>query len=71
MEYKEGMVACDLRAALHLSHFVRHMTYNKTYLSSLEGIDLQRYKKLKTPVQLKQALSERRDTPFVFIYCKN
>lgn len=67
-----GVLAADEPTARLLSHYMRFMAVSRTHLSTLEIIDLQHYKIIKpSSRKLKQYLSERLDTPFVFVHCKN
>lgn len=69
--YHEGVLAADKDSAALLSRYMRYMLINRPYLSSVEVMDLQRYKKYKTPRKVAQAINERLSIPFVFLTFKN
>lgn len=71
IHYRKDIIASDVSTAIFLSTFLRKLTYNNTYLYTLEAADLQRYKILKTNAKLKMAIKEQHETPFIFLYSKN
>lgn len=71
LAYKKGLLATNAESAAFLSGYLRNMLINRTYLTALEVLDLQKYKVVKSPPKLKQAINERLEIPFVFLSCNN
>jgi hypothetical protein len=71
MHYVKDIIASDVYSAVLLASYMRYVKQSKTYTDSLEVIDLQKYKVLKQPVKVRQAIRERSDIPFVFVIGKN
>jgi hypothetical protein len=64
-------MAADIPSAVFLASFLRHNSNSKNYISSLEIIDLQKYKIIKQDAKVRVALRERANIPFVFVVGKN
>jgi len=60
-----------VHSAVFLASFLRFSGISKNYASSLEVIDLQKYKLIKHPEKVKLALRDRVQIPFVFVVGKN
>ena len=71
LHYAKNIIAADPRSALFLASYVRLCMQNKEYASSLEVIDLQKYKVIKQHAKVRVALRERLSVPFVFVVGKN
>ena len=71
LHYVKNIIAADLTSAVFLASYLRRMQINKAYASSLEIIDLQKYKVIRQENKIKAALRERVNIPFVFVACKN
>lgn len=67
-----GILAADAGAARFLSRYMRFLMIHRGYLKSVEVIDLQRYKLIKSSSRkLRQYVNERLHVPFVFLCCNN
>ena len=71
LHYVKNIIAADLTSAMFLASYLRRSQLTKTYVSSLEIIDLQKYKVITQENKVKVALRERINIPFVFVACKN
>lgn len=71
IQYKNNIIASDVNTAIFLSRYIKHSAIHKTYIPTLEILDLQRYKLITNPRKVKAALKDKLDTPFVFTICKN
>jgi len=71
LHYIKDIIAADVYSAVFLASFLRHSAIHKTYIPSLEVIDLQKYKVHRQPAKVRQALKERVHIPFVFVVGKN
>ena len=71
LHYIKNIIAADVSSAVFLATYIRHTTISKNYTSSLEIIDLQKYKVIKQDVKVRIALRERINIPFVFVIGKN
>lgn len=71
IHYRKDIIAADVSSAICLSAFLRNSFLNRSYIPSLEIIDLQRYKLVTKHVKVRIALMERLHIPFVFVACKN
>jgi len=71
VEYRRGLLAADVVSAAVLSDYIHYVIISHVHLKALEVIDLQKYKVIKTPGKLRQAINERLQIPFVFLSCNN
>jgi len=71
LHYVKNIIAADMRSAVFLASYLRYTGISKDYVSSLEVIDLQKYKVIKKAEKVRVALYERRNIPFVFVVGKN
>jgi len=71
LHYIKNIIAADVSSAVFLAAYIRHCTISKNYTSSLEIIDLQKYKVIKQDAKVRIALRERINIPFVFVIGKN
>jgi hypothetical protein len=71
LHFAKNILAADAPSAMFLASYVRHCMHNKEYASSLEVIDLQKYKVIKQHAKVRVALRERIMIPFVFVVGKN
>ena len=71
MHYVKNIIAADVSSAIFLASYLRHSNMSKNYASSLEIIDLQKYKVIKQHAKVRIALRERINIPFVFVVGKN
>lgn len=71
LHYVKNIIASDVHSAVFLASYLRYSVINKDYASSLEIIDLQKYKVIKQAPKVRLALRDRIQIPFVFIVGKN
>ena len=71
LHYVKNIIAADVPSAVFLASYLKYSGISKEYASSLEIIDLQKYKVVKHTPKVKQALKERMHIPFVFAVGKN
>jgi hypothetical protein len=71
MHYVKNIIAADVHSAVFLASYLRYSGISKNYASSLEVIDLQKYKIIKRPEKVKLALRDRVNIPFVFVVGMN
>lgn len=71
LHYVKNIMATDMSTALYLAAFLKKCPYSHHFYSSVEVIDLQRYKVIKDRVKVKRAIVNERNTPFVFVVGKN
>ncbi len=71
LQFEQNVMATDPQSALFLISFNKYTALNRTYLSSLEVIDIQKYAVITNPVRVKIALKENIRLPFVFVIGKN
>jgi len=66
-----NIIAADIASAAFLASYLHRSRVTKNYASSLEIIDLQKYKVIKKEGKVRIALRERLGIPFIFIVGKN
>lgn len=71
LHYVKDIIAADVYSAVFLASYLRYMSLNKSYVSYLEVIDLQKYKVIKQKQKVRAAIKERVNVPFVFVVCRN
>jgi len=71
LHYVKNIIAADIPSAVFLASYLRYTGVTRKYTSSLEVIDLQRYKIIKKAGKVYASLRERTNIPFVFVVCKN
>ncbi len=71
IHYVKNIIAADISSAIFLASFLRRSNMNKSYLTHLEVIDLQRYKLITKTNKVRAALNESASTPFIFFVGKN
>lgn len=71
IHYIKNIIAADLSSAVFLASYMRRCNMNKSYVNSLEVIDLQRYRMIKKANKVRAALNEAVHTPFIFFVGKN
>ena len=71
IHFRTDILATGWQEGDYLAQYIRTSAISKSYLTSLEVIDLQRYKIITRKVKVKVALNERIHTPFVFAVGKN
>jgi hypothetical protein len=69
--FQKNLMAKDYQDAVFLSAYMRYSHTNRSDLHTTEVIDLQRYKRIKKPLQVKRYLKEMKEEPFVFFFCRN
>jgi hypothetical protein len=69
--YRTDVLAADADAAALMMAFLYTVAAHRLYGNSLEVIDLQRYKTIRRPSKVRQALKERMHLPFVFPVGRN
>jgi hypothetical protein len=71
LHYVKNIIAADIHSAIFLASYLRYTGLTYDYASSLEIIDLQKYKIIKKTKKVRIALQERINLPFVFVIGKN
>ncbi|RYE26068.1 MAG: hypothetical protein EOP51_01905 [Sphingobacteriales bacterium] len=71
IQFRGDILATDKEEGQFLATHLRASAIARTYVGSLEIIDLQKYRLITRTVKVKIALRERMDTPFVFAVGKN
>lgn len=71
LHYVKNIIAADVSSAVFLASYLRYSGLSQNYASSLEIIDLQKYKMIKKADKVRNALRERSKLPFIFVVCKN
>jgi len=71
LHYVKNIIAADVSSAVFLASYLRYTGIRKDYVSSLEIVDIQRYKMIKKADKVRAALNERMHLPFVFVIGKN
>ncbi|MDR3678955.1 MAG: hypothetical protein P4L41_03240 [Flavipsychrobacter sp.] len=71
LHYVKDIIAADVYSAVFLASYLRYMGLNKSHVSFLEVIDLQKYKVIKQKHKVRAAIKERANIPFVFVVCRN
>ena len=71
LQFEQNIMATDPQSAIFLISFNKYSALNKTYLSALEVVDIQKYTVINNPVKVKIALKENIRLPFVFVIGKN
>lgn len=69
--YPGSILAADADSADFLGFYLRYIRIKRSYVHSMEVIDLQKYKVHKTPRKVRQAINDRLDIPFVFLHSCN
>lgn len=71
IHYVKNIIAADLSSAVFLASYMRRCHMNKSYIASLEAIDLQRYKIIRKSSKVRAAITESSSRPFIFFIGKN
>ena len=71
LHYVKNIIAADVSSAVFLASYLRYCGMTRNYVSSLEVIDLQKYKVIKQQAKVRIALRDRVKIPFVFVVGKN
>lgn len=71
LQFRKDIIAADIAEGIFLADYLRYLAVTRSYVQALEVADLQRYKVLKEPGKVKNALTTRFDVPFVFLIGKN
>ena len=71
MHYLHDIIAADLASGVFLAHFLRQLRLTRNYVSSLEIMDLQRYKVITKPSKVKVSIRNADESSFVFVVGKN
>ena len=69
--FVRNIIATDAPSAGFLSSYLRYTDLSKNYASSLEVMDLQKYKIIKKSDKVLSTIFRRSHIPFIFIVCKN
>ncbi|MCB0696294.1 MAG: hypothetical protein KDC07_02950 [Chitinophagaceae bacterium] len=69
--YTNGLLATDVDSAAFLRNYLRYIIVSRKHYNTLEVIDLQKYKVIRSSRKLRQAINERLSIPFVFLSCNN
>lgn len=71
INYRSDIIAADTTSGSFLAKYLRFTLLNRSHISTLEVIDLQKYKVIKGEKRVRSAIRERLDIPFVFLSCNN
>ena len=71
LHYVKNIIAADVTSAVFLASYLRRSRITRNYTSSLEVVDLQKYKVIRQENKVRIALRERTNIPFVFVIGKN
>ena len=71
MHYLHDIIAADLASGVFLAHFLRQLRITRDYINSLEIIDLQRYRVMRTPAKVRRSISDAHESSFIFVISKN
>jgi hypothetical protein len=71
LHYLKDIIAADIYSAVFLASYLRYTGMNKSYISTLEVIDLQKYKVIRQKAKVRKSLKEKKGMPFIFVICKN
>ncbi len=71
LHYVKNIIAADVPSAVFLASYLRYSSITKDYASSLEVMDLQKYKVIRQVDKVRNALRNRANIPFVFVIGKN
>ncbi|MBS1739315.1 MAG: hypothetical protein JST88_02120 [Bacteroidetes bacterium] len=71
LEWQGNILTVDVFEGIFLAAFLQHVKQQRLHTHQLEIIDLQRYKIITKPKIVYQAIRERAQEPFVFIFGKN
>lgn len=71
LRYIKDIIAADVYSAVLLASQLRDAKFIQGSFSSLEVIDLQKYKVIKDVRKIRAAIRERVHVPFIFIVGKN
>lgn len=71
LHYVKNIIAADVSSAVFLASYLKYTETSKTFASSIEVLDLQKYKVIRQENKVRVALRNRRDEPFVFPVGKN
>jgi hypothetical protein len=71
LQHRKDIMAAETADGKFLADYLRFMTLNRSYISNIEVVDLQRYRVIKEQNKVRIALAQRIDVPFVFIIGKN
>jgi hypothetical protein len=71
LHYVKNIIATDIHSAVFLASYLLYSGLSRDYTSSLEVIDLQRYKVVRKAAKVYAALNKKHEMPFIFVVCKN
>ena len=71
LHYVKNIIAADVPSAVFLASYLRYSGLTWDYASSLEVIDLQKYKVISKPSKISQLLQQGIRLPFIFVVGKN
>jgi len=70
-QYQKNIVAKDSYNAAFLFAYMNYVSSQRLQYSSAEIMDLQQYKLIKRPQQVRRIARENRSEPFIFLYSLN
>ncbi len=70
-QYIRNIGATDGSSARFLELYMKRISISQEYVNCLEVYDLQKYKIIKHPGKVRAALREKKNTPFIFVACRN
>ena len=71
MHYLNDIIAADVASAVFLSSYMRIKVRGRAAVQCHEVADLQRYRMLRSPKKVRNAIANRAHLPFVFVLGKN
>ena len=71
IQYLKNVRATDDRSARFLDNWLKRMVMTREHATTLEIYDLQRYKIIRHKGKVIDMLREKKNTPFIFVACRN
>lgn len=71
IHFSKNIVASDGTSARFLADYLNYLHINRTFLDTIEILDLQRHKRITDKRKIKRTLKERMHIPFIFIASRN
>lgn len=71
IHYIKNIVAADVASAVFLASYIKQVSEEKEYLSTIEIYDLQKYRVIRDSKKIRATIREKLNKPFIFIASKN
>lgn len=71
LHYVKNIIAADVSSAVFLASYLKYTETTRSFVSSMEVLDLQKYKVIRQENKIRMALRHGLDEPFVFLVGKN